>query len=436
MSAQNESFLNSISKIKIFFYRHNNSIKINRAVHKIFSLNLKFLNFNSIQSYTKTLALPFQNSNSELIFADAVIQPPATIYTFEILRFVAAFITFFGHYAHFFMWQKIDIPTSWFGKINPEVGGLAVPIFFMLSGAIFAHTYGNSIVLKKISFSSFIKKRFARLYPLHFLTLILVMILQEFVLLRHHQYFMYQFNDIKHYVLQVLFISNWTLFENGPSFNGPIWSVSHEVLLYLCFFLFFSMASKAKNKNSFIICCYLFVALLNPPREFSYDSEGAIRNTYIIKSLFTFMTGVFIYQIYRFSLRYQVKDNMIFSGLCIALLASLSSAFDSHGIPYGCWAPITIYLLLILNTYYKLENSPGSHRLFFALGKLTYSSYLLHFPIQLMMFLFSEYALKIDFANKLVFASYLVIVLLVSFFVNNYFELPMKKLILNKKSKN
>lgn len=112
------------------------------------------------------------NERTLLIFQNEVLTPPKSIYAFEILRFIAAFITFFGHYVHFFMCERTQV--SWFNDINPKIGALAVPSFFMLSGAIFAHTYGNSISLGKTSFFSFIKKRFARLYPLHLLTMILV----------------------------------------------------------------------------------------------------------------------------------------------------------------------------------------------------------------------------------------------------------------------
>lgn len=48
-------------------------------------------------------------------------------------------------------------------------------------------------------------------------------------------YFVYPNNDIKHFLLNLFFASSWS-FESGHSFNGPIWSVSVEVLLHALFF--------------------------------------------------------------------------------------------------------------------------------------------------------------------------------------------------------
>lgn len=387
----------------------------------------KALDRTTLLNNLQRLTLPLNNDNSPLIFKCEKIAPPKSIYTFEILRFAAALVTFFGHYIHFFVWQKTEV--SWFNDINPEIGELAVPIFFMLSGAIFAHTYGNSIVVNKTTFFSFVKKRFARLYPLHILALILVVVLQAIVWRRHGEYFMYQFNDLKHFLLQLFFISNWTLFEAGPNFNGPVWSVSHEVFLYLCFFLFFYCSSKVKSKNLFILGCYAAIYFSNPG-TFIYDATGNFRNTYMLKSLFAFMTGVFIYQAYRIILRYDWREQALLSALFVIGLKMASFQLLSYGIPHGHWAPIAIFLLLLINTYFRLENHPKLHRQCFELGNLTYSSYLLHFPIQLIMVIFSDYVLKIDFTNKSVFASYLFIVMATSYFVYNYFELPIKNFIL------
>lgn len=380
----------------------------------------------------KKLFHVFKNESS-LIFNGESISPPKTIYTFELLRFVAAFFTFFGHYVHFFMWQQTE--SRWFNDINPDIGALAVPSFFMLSGAIFAHTYGNSLSVGKTTFLSFAKKRFARLYPLHILTLLLVLLLQAIVWNKHSHYFIYQLNDLEHFIMQIFFISNWTIFEGGPSYNGPIWSVSHEVFLYFCFFIFFYLSSKIKSKNLFILGCYLAVYFLNPAMYNIYDSNGPFRYSYMFKSLFTFMTGVFIYQVYRVILRYDWKGQALLSLLFIYGLTLASSQFLLNGIPYGYWGPTTIFILLMVNTYFKLDQHPKIHRQFFELGNLTYSSYLLHFPIQLVMLIFSDYVFKLNFADQSIFALYLVIVLISSYFISKYYELPMKDLILNKKLK-
>ena len=50
-------------------------------------------------------------------------------------------------------------------------------------------------------------------------------------------------NDLYHFFLQIFFISAWG-FENGNSFNAPIWSVSVEIGIYILFFLLLNIFKK------------------------------------------------------------------------------------------------------------------------------------------------------------------------------------------------
>ena len=42
-------------------------------------------------------------------------------------------------------------------------------------------------------------------------------------------------NDLKHFLLNLAFASYWG-FQDGQSFNGPSWSISAEILVYVLFF--------------------------------------------------------------------------------------------------------------------------------------------------------------------------------------------------------
>lgn len=111
-------------------------------------------------------------------------------------------------------------------------GDFAVQYFWMISGFIFAHVYGDS----RIGFGEFAGRRIARLYPLHLFTLVLVAMLQTVLVLMISTTLFYGNNDVYHFFLNLFFISSWGL-ENGLSFNGPIWSVSVEILIYILFWL-------------------------------------------------------------------------------------------------------------------------------------------------------------------------------------------------------
>jgi len=118
-------------------------------------------------------------------------------------------------------------------------GGRQVDIFFVLSGFILAMNYRDWFkdAVPLASYRTFLQRRFARIYPLHFVMLILVI---GFVVagraLGAHSYFgldRFRWVDLpEHFLL----IHAWGLFSEGPGeWNPPSWSISIEALAYLLF---------------------------------------------------------------------------------------------------------------------------------------------------------------------------------------------------------
>ncbi|TGN37468.1 acyltransferase, partial [Paracoccus liaowanqingii] len=163
----------------------------------------------------------------------------------ELLRFVSAFAVLIWHFQHFGYGEgEIDIIRSeqpFYSLLRPfyEHGAIGVQVFWAISGFIIFFKYTEVLCAGKINAGSFAVARLSRLYPLHFITLILVLPLQMLYLIQHGEYFVYLHNDGLHFVLNLLFASHWG-FEEGDSFNGPIWSVSIEILVYAAFFVLVS----------------------------------------------------------------------------------------------------------------------------------------------------------------------------------------------------
>jgi peptidoglycan/LPS O-acetylase OafA/YrhL len=84
------------------------------------------------------------------------------------------------------------------------------------------------------SIAEFALLRLSRLYPLHFATLILVAFLQFAYMYSHGQFFLYR-NTPEAFVTNLVFGSNWFPWQT-TTFNGPIWSVSVEIVVYFGFF--------------------------------------------------------------------------------------------------------------------------------------------------------------------------------------------------------
>jgi peptidoglycan/LPS O-acetylase OafA/YrhL len=159
----------------------------------------------------------------------------------DLLRGLASITVLFWHYQHFYMLKPNGNPEFASRSVQPlytvfaplyTYGLFAVQLFWLISGFVFSAVYLGT----RPSARLFFNHRFARLYPLHFMTLVIVAILQWISFRWLGRFQIYPFNDLYHFVLNVLFIPDWGL-EKGKSFNDPIWSVSVELAIYVIFFL-------------------------------------------------------------------------------------------------------------------------------------------------------------------------------------------------------
>jgi peptidoglycan/LPS O-acetylase OafA/YrhL len=81
-------------------------------------------------------------------------------------------------------------------------GHFAVQIFWMISGFIFLWKYSKPINEGMVSAYQFFVLRFSRLYPLHFVTLIVVALLQLAYIEIHDTSFVFGNTDAFHFALQ------------------------------------------------------------------------------------------------------------------------------------------------------------------------------------------------------------------------------------------
>ena len=177
------------------------------------------------------------------------VTSPARFTLIDALRGAAAIAVLFYHYMHFFMsgtdhtrqlaYFELQPAHAWLSLLY-EYGFYAVQVFWVISGFVFAVVYLG----RRATTREFVANRFARLYPLHLLTLLVVAMLQAIALRRLGHTLFYDNYDWPHFGLQLVFASDW-LHWNDQSFNGPIWSVSVEVLIYAVFWLLRPMLARA-----------------------------------------------------------------------------------------------------------------------------------------------------------------------------------------------
>jgi peptidoglycan/LPS O-acetylase OafA/YrhL len=160
----------------------------------------------------------------------------------DLIRGFSALTVLIVHYRWFYSsevdtWpalSEVDLPfESLLWPIYAH-GNIAVQMFWLLSGFVFAEAYGREG--RGVRVAEFTIARVARLYPLHLATLLYLAAIQSGSMAVYGRWTVYGNNDAPHLVAQLFLASNW--FTHEGSFNGPIWSVSIEVLVYAAFVVY------------------------------------------------------------------------------------------------------------------------------------------------------------------------------------------------------
>jgi len=348
-------------------------------------------------------------------------------YFIDILRWIAAMGILIHHYVARFPISVNDVENSVIFRFiieNAIIGSYGVWFFWSVSGFVFA----NILINHRTTLFEFSIKRFARLYPLHFLTLIIVTIL-EFYSLSKFGNFQKQGNiyDLYHFILHLFFISEWGL-QSGPSFNSVIWSVSIEIPVYFAFF--YIIRFFYKNILIYVFVFLIVFKLLLHMDLFHYELRACF---------FYFLFGAFIYF---FCLKFE-KYNKFFIILSIigllswpifdhleklVYLKNLENLIPTTLIIFGS----AITFSFFIEKYYTKLGKKLSF-----LGNSSYAIYLTHLPIQILILIlynmdFFEIQLFFSFTS---FILYLILVNVISVITFKYFENPIRRKInlINKK---
>jgi peptidoglycan/LPS O-acetylase OafA/YrhL len=343
----------------------------------------------------------------------------------EVLRFLSALAILIWHYHHFFFVGEVDGAQAislrpelpFYGPLQfaYEGGFWAVQVFWGISGFIFYWTYAQPIADRRIGLLEFAIRRFSRLYPLHVATLMIVAVLQYLYFRSHGQHFIYPNNSISAFIEHLLFASNWIKTQT-LSFNAPAWSVSVEILVYFGFFAAVRAAGPAPA-TALAVCGLSWVL---DHVNFNYIIPV---NSAVLKCALLFFAGGFTLWLSR--QRQGLLACLCVAAITVALLASGFVHADS-----GVILVLTVCFVVVFARLGELKAGRVLERLAF-LGNATYSSYLLHFPIQLGMVLAvdaSGYSRTI-FLTPVMFVTYLSLVIGISLAVYRFFERPAQRWI-------
>ena len=255
---------------------------------------------------------------------------------------------------------------------------LFVQFFFTLSGfVIYLNYHDQEFNIFKIK--NFMIKRFLRLYPLHLFFLIIFSgteIIRFFLAVNYDFVFnreVFQFNNLSNFFLHLFFLQHYA---DKYSFNGPAWSISVEMFLYLSFAILFFV-----NKKYFlatpIIFSILFFLFLNDFYGFSNSHEA------FLSGFYSFSLGCIFCKVYLknkkffkgglYNLIYYVLLILFFAELFVYKILLKSNDQYIYSIFFG----LIIYLSCFLNKNFLIYKLFFNNWLIY-LGKISYSIYLGH----------------------------------------------------------
>lgn len=340
----------------------------------------------------------------------------------ELFRGMCLLSALLWHYQHFLFFGTADgVVTSqvlasfpFYRLLKPVYGfgSFSVQVFWTISGFIFFWKYAGRIHSRGISARTFILLRFSRLYPLHFVTLILVLCLQSLYMRSHESAFIYQPNDALHFVLHLFFVSNW-LGHVPYTFNGPVWSVSVELLAFIVFFVTLLFFSPSLVLCGSAVAVTVLLFSVHPDR--------------ILSCLMFFFSGGFIERcIHRLDRRGQMLCFWTsgFAVLAIFLLCDVGESL-SMTMKFTLSAAFVFCFALIEKALPISLSSVGW------VGNLTYASYLVHFPVQLLAVIIVDSLgyQRAVFFNREPMLIFILTTFALGFVIYRYFEVPAQTML-------
>lgn len=338
------------------------------------------------------------------------------------LRAVAAIGVICWHYVHTYR-------TAPFGHLLAPFYGrgmLLVDFFFVLSGFVLARAFWTDERGRR--FAGNVRARLARIYPLHLLTLCWVAAMQWYLIGALGQpSFVYAYNDGYHFLLNLSLLNNSGLQERY-TFNGPAWSISTEFLVNLAFLAVIACPRKLARC---LVVAVLFASLttmavrgvISGTRAFGWIDNDLVR------TFAGFFVGVALYSLHR-RLGEPARRwpwDAILLALGAAVFWYLSKGpWTIPGDVLTCYVAFPLAILAVVRAG-PLRDALRL-RPMVALGEMSYSIYLVHFPLMLSLHLWTTLTgTALPYDQRWFFVAFIAAILAASMLSYRWVEEPGKR---------
>lgn len=334
------------------------------------------------------------------------------------LRFIFAMMVFGAH---------CYIIDDFFDAHFFKEGFVGVNFFFVLSGFIIAYTYQENLLNRKLDKRTFWVARMARVYPLHWLTLFIAIVVGDGIVtsgaLDWCQRFLASFILVNAYVPRVDYFF---------SFNSPSWSLCCEQLFYVLFPFLLSLISKKGNYLFWLFCVMAVLMLLG----MYITPEAQIKGYWYVNPVCRFpdfIIGMLLFQLYG-----KLKNRRItfvWGSIIEILSIVLFFCFYFYAVEvpkvyrYSCyyWLPVSM-ILLSFSLQKGIVSRVLSNRILIKGGEISYGFYLIHLLV-LSFYVDWEKDTGIYIARYISIPILFCIIVLLSWVSHYYFEKPMNRWI-------
>lgn len=322
-------------------------------------------------------------------------------------------------------------------------GFLGVDVFFVISGFLIGKVIHTEIISGVFSIRKFYLKRIRRIIPALLFTIFISFIL---VSIFYHPYDIYEFQQSVPWVIS--FTSNLFFWKTTNYFSSDIyikplahtWSLGVEEQFYILLPLIFLFVNNKKLRN-FIFVFLLIVSFIYGFEENYYSLPFDCPNSDCISTtnfywlhtrLWELLFGVLLNFLPQISYSYS-KEISIVSFICILISFILYSEKYIHPGLYTLIPVIATCLLIYFHKDNNVVTLSLSKGFIYYLGKISYSLYLVHYPIYA---IFKYYYLEftLPFIGNIEFFVAFLISFIFAIFSYKFVETPFRNMAFMKNS--
>lgn len=271
-------------------------------------------------------------------------------------------------------------------------GYLMVDFFFVLSGFVMCHTYASSLSTLR-DLRRFILLRIGRLYPVHFTFLFVFLVIETAKYVAAMRFGIpfpngrpFGVNNGEALMQNVFLVQALGFSGNAETFNYPSWSISTEFYTYGLF----ALALYFLGRRSLFLASVLAV-VASDASLWTLNGEP-VHWRWMLKCISGFFTGCLVYSAYRHAAK--IRLHPVIQWLPLIALGLYLEVTDHAAHSDLLMAPLSAVLI------FTIVQNPESAtarillaRPLFWLGRISYSLYLAHASVIMLVTLLLKFLL-------------------------------------------